>query len=209
MSSKGHRWHNKELPVKEIVALYRKGHSAKAIAEIYDTSHATIKSRLVENGIPFRSQGLAQKLARQVGRYKDRQWTSGGRFIQNGYVMQKVKKDDFFYPMANYKGYISEHRLVMAKHLNRCLLSWEVIHHRNGNRTENRIENLELLPHNKFHLVDTVSKKRIAELEKRVTLLEVENIRLQKLVDIWGSDLLDPERRGETLRRALQGQEML
>ena len=38
-----------------------------------------------------------------------------------------------------------QHRWIMQQHLNRKLEAWEDVHHRNGNRSDNRIENLTVI----------------------------------------------------------------
>lgn len=82
---------------------------------------------------------------------KSSNWKGGIIKHAGGYTLVKIQPSDFFFPMADSNGYVAEHRLVMAKHLNRCLLPWEIVHHKNGIRSDNRIENLELLPGRKYH----------------------------------------------------------
>lgn len=61
-------------------------------------------------------------------------WRGGRTINSQGYV-------DILQPDGRYR---KEHRLVMESHLGRKLQSHESVHHINGDRTDNRIENLEL-----------------------------------------------------------------
>jgi len=81
--------------------------------------------------------------------------------------------------MAAKSGYVLEHRLVMAKHLQRCLHQWEFVHHKNGIRDDNRISNLALIM-SESHNAISILQQKINCMEKRLALIEAENILLKK-----------------------------
>ena len=73
----------------------------------------------------------------------------GGRFIDpEGYVL--IKRPD--HPAARLSGYVLEHRLVMEAHLGRLLTPHEIVHHKNSNKSDNRLENLEILDGQSTHM---------------------------------------------------------
>ncbi len=108
---------------------------------------------------------------------KNHNW-NGGRTINFGYVHLKLFPDDFFYSMVDGKGYVLEHRLVMAKHLGRCLHRWELVHHKGirckgiENRSDNLIDNLQLVSDDRH--------KQITILEMQVAKLKAENKALRE-----------------------------
>ena len=106
----------------------------------------------------------------------------GGRYKDpEGYIQIRLRPDDPFYSMVNRKRHSTpEHRLVMARHLDRPLERWEVVHHKNQIKDDNRLENLELLPHQAQHMGVMFMEKEIQSLQQRIIELETENAQLRK-----------------------------
>lgn len=77
-------------------------------------------------------------------------WKGGRAKIGGGYMGILIHS----HPLANNKGYVPEHRLVLEDKLGRPLKLNEVAHHLNGVKTDNRPENLVAVSpqeHNRIH----------------------------------------------------------
>lgn len=66
-------------------------------------------------------------------------WRGGSYVASDGYRYVRVKNDN------GRTRYRLEHRLVMERFLGRDLRRDEHVHHRNGDKLDNRVQNLEVL----------------------------------------------------------------
>jgi hypothetical protein len=124
----------KVLPSEEIARRHAAGETVNSLARAYGVHGVRIKAAIIAGGGQVRYGAWGPSHPR---------W-SGGRSTSSGYVRVTLERDDPLRDLCDRNGQMLEHRYVMAQQLGRPLRSDETVHHINGDRSDNRIENLQL-----------------------------------------------------------------
>lgn len=133
-----------DATIADLAAAYRAGASRyQLMTRIGDRNYKRVDAALAAAGVEIRND--LNRGGEAHPNYR------GGTRRPDGYRMVTAPEDwpwpEMLRRKANGNGRgrsIMEHRKVMAEHLGRALLPNEIVHHRNGVRSDNRVENLEL-----------------------------------------------------------------
>lgn len=146
----------KDWPIETIRAWAEEGKTMRWIGEQLGTCDQHVSRLCRKHGISARPRG--PRPGPGNGSWK------GGRSVDaDGYTLVWVADHPHTRGAARVhsrSGLVAEHRLVVEASIGRYLEPGEVVHHLNGVKSDNRLENLQLFPSNGEHLAVDLAGRR-------------------------------------------------
>ena len=144
--------------------------SIRDVAKKLNVCPSTVKFALVEFDIPVRDHSEATKATFDVGK-RERTYK---RKILSGYIELTIPD----YPSARNYGRVFEHTYVWEQANKKQLPKGWIIHHLNGIKDDNRIENLVALSRKSHAIVMRIYQKRIRDLEQQIKTIQQSKLEL-------------------------------
>jgi hypothetical protein len=147
--------------INRIIEDYKNKKSVRWLSKEYGYAYEVIRKRLIMNGIKIRDHKQARQCFPMPRMEKSCHW-KGGKIKSKGYIY--IRMPDYHRITNN--GYVAEHIYVWEKHYNKYVPPNMHIHHLNGNKEDNRIENLVAIKKGEHSSLAEPYKRRIKELEE-------------------------------------------
>ena len=127
------------------------------MSEAIGIDHESVRRYCLKNDIPY------QRPAGCRAGPESPRWKGGRSVTAGGYV--RLKRPG--HPFAAADGYVPEHRLVVEEMLGRFLQPDEVVHHIDGNTSNNAPENLELFETHSNHVAQAHKGRPVSDATRQ------------------------------------------